>query len=266
MRVAVCWIVWLWLEVSGLKVVNVELLRSAQEALRSARADSSNIRCPFWRRRAADAIEASESMLRFLMARHKSLGVWCEEEATPRRRHRSIEAVAGDLRREFDERHYYITGRLDTSLYAPDAFFDAPDPDMPVRGAAKFADALSGLFDPRVSYCDLLDIRVADNSTLVALWRLEGVLRLPWRPTVAPFVGETTYTLDDARLIASHVERWSCTATEAFASAVVPPHLAGKWRVLPRRPIVPPSAHYLRAHPEQARALLRTRASRGKAY
>mmetsp|Transcript_16050 Transcript_16050/g.50312 ORF Transcript_16050/g.50312 Transcript_16050/m.50312 type:complete len:263 (-) Transcript_16050:341-1129(-) len=234
------------------------VLRVAQKALRVTSARVDQIRCPFWRRRFSDVIDAGESVVRFLAARHKSLPVpVASDDAIERRRHRSSEEVAADIEREFTAHRYYVTGRLDASLYAADCLFDAPDPDMPVRGAAKFADALSGLFDSRRSRCDLVEIRVSGRDEVKALWRLEGVLRLPWRPTITPFIGETTYTLDDDGLVASHLERWSCSVFDAFLSAVLAPDLLDRHPWLPQRPPPPPPLDHLILHPDQARDALR---------
>ncbi|KAJ8613897.1 hypothetical protein CTAYLR_008684 [Chrysophaeum taylorii] len=214
-----------------------------QRALREAEGRLEEIRCPFWRRRAGDALE---TIGRFLASRHKTLlpAYGCGGE---KRTHREVCAVMEDVYAEFTKRRYYVTGRLDASLYARDCVFDGPDPDMPVRGPEKFADALSGLFDHR-SKCDLLSLEAGDNLTITALWRLEGVLRLPWRPSVKPFLGQTTYTLDEEGLIDTHIERWSISAFDAFASTLVP-------RILPGAPPAPPTS-VLVADIPRAKALL----------
>lgn len=225
-------------------VLPPKLLGAAHRALESARVDQ--IRCPFWRRRATDVLDAGENVLRFLAARHKSLLAFPPEKVDVIVAERTSVEVAEELRKEFVLKRYYVTGRLNQSLYSSDAFFDAPDPDMPVRGPAKFADALSGLFDPRASSCELVRIDAVSDRAVVALWRLEGVLRLPWRPEIAPFVGETTYTLDDRGIITSHVERWSCSVLDAFLSAATSRS---------RTPI-PPTVDQLRQDPDLARSLI----------
>ena len=115
------------------------------------------------------------------------------------------------------------TGFLSREVYAPTCFFDSPDPDMPVRSPEIFASALRGLFDAKRSSVRLLERPVAvDDRTLVAEWRLDGALRLPWRPPIKPFVGRTTFCLDDTGRIERHVEEWSLSAADAFLSALFP--------------------------------------------
>uniref|UniRef100_A0A7S3K150 Uncharacterized protein n=1 Tax=Aureoumbra lagunensis TaxID=44058 RepID=A0A7S3K150_9STRA len=236
-------------------------IRRAHESL-PQRSQIEQIRCPFWRRRATDALEGCESVLRFVAARHKSLvgmlpAVLLDDEFndTNKRRHRSIEAIALDLENEFRRKHYYVTGRLDFSLYTDTAFFNAPDPDMPCFGPAKFADALSGLFFSPRSHCDLLDITICqdqDSSKKIqALWRLQGVLRLPWRPTIKSFVGETTYYLNDDGLIDAHIEEWSIPVVDAFLSAIVNDDFASAFRALPA-----PPTHELANDLDAARSLI----------
>jgi Uncharacterized conserved protein (DUF2358) len=101
---------------------------------------------------------------------------------------------------------YYITGRLNTAIYRDDCWFDGPDPDMPVRGVRKYINAASHLFDHKTSTAELLDLQLgssstttsssATTSTIVATWRLSGVLHLPWKPKLPTWTGTTTYHLD----------------------------------------------------------------------
>ena len=239
------------------RAVGFQLLPSTceqlQSALKSASENAEQIRCPFWRRRATDVVETGEGILQFLAARHKSLAQYLpsKEVDDTKRRGRALEDIAVDLEKEFSDRQYYTTGRLDYSLYTSNAFFDAPDPDMPVRSPRKFADALRGLFDPRHSTCTLLDLQIHDHDA-VALWRLDGVLRLPWRPRIKPFVGETTYHFNDDNLIDSHVELWSIPAADAFLSAIVDDDFLATVRPQPAPPL-----HVLRNDIDKTRNLIR---------
>jgi len=107
-------------------------------------------------------------------------------------------------------------------MYADNCFFDSPDPDMPVRGLRKYVDAISNLFESRKSSIDLLDLKVLDNSTILAQWRLEGTLLLPWRPKFKAYTGCTIYALNEQGLIHRHVELWSISAFDAFVSTLFP--------------------------------------------
>ncbi|EOD35205.1 hypothetical protein EMIHUDRAFT_227763 [Emiliania huxleyi CCMP1516] len=170
---------------------------------------SGEIRCPFWRTRAYDALEAALAVANFVAARHKSIldRQWLPGSdaslfaplALPVRpmgektRGLSVEEVMAVVREDIEARGYYVTGRLTQAVYSDGCYFDAPDPDMPV----KYTDALRGLFDPSLSAIELIELeRVCDRS-FVARWRLSGALKLP-------------------------CEEWSLSALEAFASTAWP--------------------------------------------
>lgn len=201
-------------------------------------------KCPFWKRRSLDALASATFAARWLAARHKSLALPAllpalfddgDAEAANARKLPAgtpASAVLATLRADFERRQYYVTGRLTRALYAEDCFFDSPDPDMPVRDYRTFASALGGLFDHSASRVDLLAIDLVSGggdgassrgAVLVADWRLEATLRLPWRPRIKPYVGRTVYECHaDTGLIGRHVETWSVTALDSFASALVP--------------------------------------------
>lgn len=124
------------------------------------------------------------------------------------------------IRDDFIKRQYYVTGRLTTDLYRDDCLFDGPDPDGHVRGVYKFCDAAAGLFDKRLSRVDLIDIYIRDSCHIVAEWRLQGALMLPWRPYIKPYLGSTVYEFDESGLVSSHVETWQISVYDAFLSVI----------------------------------------------
>lgn len=91
-----------------------------------------------------------------------------------------------------------------------------------MTGLAKYVSAAAGLFDRRQSRVDLLRIEARGEGEIVASWRLEGALNLPWKPRIKPYTGETTYTFDERGLVVRHVETWSVSALDAFVSVVWP--------------------------------------------
>ena len=196
---------------------------------------SRDIRCPFWRRRAADALESLLQVAKFIAARHKSLELLPPElaaalpgsacaEAAPKTRGLSREAVMQIVEADFREGQYYVSGKLSPEIYSDECFFDAPDPDLPVRSLKRYSDALSGLFDPERSEIELVRLEPSADSerAFIAHWRLSGHLKLPWRPAIKPYAGATLYEMDDDGLISSHTEAWSITAFDAFASTLFP--------------------------------------------
>ena len=86
---------------------------------------------------------------------------------------------------------YYITGALTKNIYRDDCYFDGPDPDMPVSGLQKYLLSVSNLFDRRKSRADITRPVVVNevDRTIQVFWRLEGVLNLPWHPSMKPWTG-----------------------------------------------------------------------------
>ena len=128
------------------------------------------------------------------------------------------EIIASDI----SDHQYYVTGKLSRAIYSDSCIFDSPDPDMPVRSLRRFSDALHGLFDPALSTVELLSIHAESDDQLIARWRLEGALKLPWRPRIKPFTGCTRYEIGEGGLIAYHTEAWSVSAFDAFISTILP--------------------------------------------
>lgn len=183
---------------------------------------AGRVRCPFWRRRATDALEVVSGVLAWAAARHASL------PSVERKPHEycgpclCMTERVKRIRDDFEERQYYVTGKLSKELYAQDCVFDGPDPDTPVRGVRKWAQATAGLFDQSVSRVDLTRIAVVGDYEVRADWRLEGVLNLPWKPPIKPYTGSTIYKFNQRGLIYEHLEEWSISALDAFVSVVWP--------------------------------------------
>mmetsp|Transcript_31111 Transcript_31111/g.44716 ORF Transcript_31111/g.44716 Transcript_31111/m.44716 type:complete len:337 (-) Transcript_31111:54-1064(-) len=201
-----------------------------------------SIKCPFFRRRAIDLVETALSLYKFvILTRHKSIdipGIRLENynqhlltisKKTPNLcinqiRDMLLSDWRGKNQIEFDGKGYYITGLLTRSIYRDDCFFDGPDPDMPVKGLKKYLLSVSNLFDRKKSRADLIRPLIIDEEsrTIQAFWRLEGVLNLPWHPTMKPWTGNTIYYLDSVGLIERHVEHWDISVMDAFISTLLP--------------------------------------------
>jgi len=210
-----------------------------------------DIRCPFFRRRAADLIDGFAMVLRFLMIRHKSLYLDDFEtfmiKSTPpgcRSAHNGNSASEKIRGLNIEELHdiilqdwtksaeisstgtqhhvgYYITGKLNSAVYRDDCLFTGPDPDMPVHGLRKYLSAASKLFHHKQSFADLLDLNI-ENNIIIAYWRISGVIMLPWKPRIRPYTGKTEYHIDDDGLIYLHKESWDISVLQAFVSTMWP--------------------------------------------
>lgn len=211
-----------------------------------------SIRCPFWKRRASDALDAMDQIMRFVVIRHKSIPLisppagW-KLDSLAKNKHLSTLELWNVIYHDWQvdtQRGYYITGRLNTTVYRDDCLFDGPDPDMPVRGLRKYLNAASQLFDPTKSRAELLSLQIVvnnqgnthpachnfhnilvdanSNDSIKATWRMRGVLRLPWKPTLPEWTGTTTYHRDGEGLIYQHVETWDMSMVQAFVKTFWP--------------------------------------------
>jgi len=196
-----------------------------------------SIKCPFFRRRASDILEGLDMILRFVLIRHKSvlnlppLGCRTTQQQTSAAQKKntnlSKEEIYTLLHNDWKtttDKGYYVTGRLNTTIYREDCMFDGPDPDMPVYGLRKYMNAASQLFDYKQSYATLESLEETSNSNIfVANWKMKGVLSLPWKPTLPEWNGVTYYYLDDNNLIYKHEEHWpNTTVFEAFLQTILP--------------------------------------------
>lgn len=204
---------------------------------------SLSLKCPFFRRRTTDLLDGLDMVMRFLIIRHKSLPLigpppGCRSTIATSTKHKNLELeeLLEIIRRDWkaDKQHkgYYITGRLNTTIYRDDCWFDGPDPDMPVRGVRKYLNAASQLFDTSKSTAELLALEIGKpecescetktRSTIVAHWKLQGVLHLPWHPSLPTWTGRTIYHLDEEHMIYRHEEHWDISVLQAFTQTLWP--------------------------------------------
>ena len=203
-----------------------------------------SIKCPFFRRRASDLLDAADMLMRFLVVRNESLlgpppslrgverGMERREKTLYLSREELMEAIRKDWRQDTNK-GYYCNGRLSTNIYRDDCLFDGPDPDMPVKGLRKYLNAASQLFDQKTSRAELLSLQI-ENDVIVARWRFNGNLRLPWRPRMPEVVGKTVYHTDPTGLIYKHEESWDMSAYEAFFWTMVPQRFSPAFRAVKR--------------------------------
>lgn len=199
----------------------------------------TKIKCPFFRRRAVVILELTSKIAAFIAIRHKSLPlsflglstIESNHGANPKYLNLELEQLAAIITKDWSAKinnssgkGYYITGKLTKEIYREDCFFDGPDPDMPVRGLKKYLLFASQLFNHQKSRADLLrPVEIdRDENTLIAHWRIEGVINLPWKPHVKPWTGHTVYHLDENNLVEKHIEKWDITVLDAFISVIFP--------------------------------------------
>lgn len=199
------------------------------------------MKCPFLRRRASDALDVLEMVVRQVLLNKQKrqeigppVALRCEGAVCYKERHLPTAVVMARIRNDWkpaNHKGYYITGKLSTELYRDDCYFDGPDPDMPVHGLRKYLNAASQLFETKTSTAELLSLEHDPVSDLIfAHWRMKGMLRLPWRPALPVVTGTTTYHRDADGLIYLHGETWDMTVTQAFLYTMVPQLAKRIWR------------------------------------
>jgi hypothetical protein len=188
-----------------------------------------SIKCPFFRRRASDLLDGADMIMRFLVIRHKTLlgppPAWRCADAQVKHRGITLKEAYDIIKDDWKSstnKGYYITGKLNTTIYRDDCFFDGPDPDMPVKGLRKYLNAASQLFDQGKSRSQLLSLEILDNGTIEAKWKMTGTLRLPWKPQLPNWTGTTTYHFDTDGLIYKHEETWDMSVVQAFLRTLWP--------------------------------------------
>jgi hypothetical protein len=263
---------------------------------------SLSMKCPFFRRRSTDILDSLYMIMRFVIIRHKSLplierhppgcraSTYATANTNMNMKHKNLyihdlvktirmdwksesitSASTSTSKKQQQQLHkgYYITGRLNTTIYRDDCWFDGPDPDMPVRGVRKYLNAASQLFDTKTSTAELLSLEIGDTNnacnndndsgdkyqiqnenentttatktiltaikqkittaktektkaTIIARWRLQGVLHLPWHPSLPIWTGKTIYHLDEEHMIYRHEEYWDISVIQAFTQTLMP--------------------------------------------
>jgi hypothetical protein len=192
---------------------------------------SQSIKCPFGRRRFGDVLDNLEKGIRFFgLVRRDYQHLMgppqaCQpiKNAPPKTRNLPVTQVMESIRKDWTtQRGYYINGKLGTSVYRDDCFFDGPDPDMPVQGLRKYMGVAALLFDQQKSHSELLSLEVESPKTIVATWKMSVTIKLPWLPTINEWTGTTTYHLDEDNLVYRHVETWELSALKAFGAMMEP--------------------------------------------
>eukprot|EP00538_Stauroneis_constricta_P011672 CAMPEP_0119560956 /NCGR_PEP_ID=MMETSP1352-20130426/16263_1 /TAXON_ID=265584 /ORGANISM="Stauroneis constricta, Strain CCMP1120" /LENGTH=355 /DNA_ID=CAMNT_0007609039 /DNA_START=55 /DNA_END=1122 /DNA_ORIENTATION=+ len=201
---------------------------------------SLKIKCPFFRRRTADVLDTMDSIMRFLVIRHKSIDFiglppTCasKKEKTTNLPIEQIQQYIYNDWKVSSQKGYYITGRLNSTIYKDDCWFDGPDPDMPVKGIQKYSNAASQLFDHSKSFAELLSISRPSHDVIKVEWKICGVLHLPWRPKLPSWKGTTYYYIDPIdHLIYRHEEVWeNMSVVRAFTTILVPTLANSIWKI-----------------------------------
>ena len=139
----------------------------------------------------------------------------------------SLEALAGILEHDVtagatDRGSYFITGDIRPEIFQDDCRF--VDPTNDVRSLARYAKALTILFDPAKSRVELLGPPLVDPAarTVSAEIRSEGTLKLPWAPRVSPYTSRVTWRVSTDGLVEEQSQVWSISAAAALIESFTP--------------------------------------------
>ncbi|BDA40993.1 hypothetical protein COCOBI_01-6480 [Coccomyxa sp. Obi] len=145
--------------------------------------------------------------------------VAAEVSSNGKRRNLSPGQLLEVIKRDFSDGQYYITGKLDQSIFADDCEFI--DPTTNVKGPGTYSKAVAALFDHETSRADLISIEVTDPQTITSRWRFDAAINFPGKPRIKPYTGSTRYIIKDG-LIQQHIETWDISTLDAFVSIFIP--------------------------------------------
>ena len=142
------------------------------------------------------------------------------EDSSPKRTGLTVSQVSEILTRDLSEKQYILTGNLSPEIFRDDCTF--VDPNNAVKGLSKYRQALSFLFDPEQSEVHAVRGTISASGKLEVNYIASGVLKLPWRPKIAPWSGHITYQLDADGLVSSQIDVWNITRLDAIRQTFSP--------------------------------------------
>lgn len=138
-----------------------------------------------------------------------------------------ISGVMREIKRDFNQNQYIISGIISDKIYDPDCLF--ADPTISFRGLELWKRNLQLLTPFLVQpSLEILSIKRLGKSpegnaeVLKSTWRLRTYLNLPWKPLI-DILGATEYTLnEDRNMVVKHVEEWNVSGAEALLQILRP--------------------------------------------
>ncbi|CAM9974894.1 unnamed protein product [Laminaria digitata] len=141
-----------------------------------------------------------------------------------KRRGMSATEMASAVDEGLQRNGWFVTGRVDASLFSETFFFS--DPQVSLTGVGKYAEGVAKLFDQEESRCDVIST-VADGEDIVVRWRLSGRVNLPFKPPIKPYVVTTTFERDAEGLLSTQRDEFAIAGWDILLHAVFPGHPFG---------------------------------------
>eukprot|EP00798_Chlamydomonas_sp_ICE-L_P003320 gene3320-13350_t len=144
----------------------------------------------------------------------------------------SLDVMAEKLREGLTSNEWFVTGRVVPTLFSDEFVFK--DDSVATTGIKSYALGVRKLFCQETSRAELITVEAKPQKNAVeVVWRLEGRVNLPFRPTIAPYVVTTTLEVDDRGLVNSQLDEFSVPGWKLLAGA-----LLGAWAGPPPAPSV----------------------------
>ncbi|CAM9928265.1 unnamed protein product [Discosporangium mesarthrocarpum] len=123
---------------------------------------------------------------------------------------------------------WFVTGRVDASLFSEDFYFS--DPQVSLTGVEQYAEGVAKLFDQEESRCDVIRVSVSEakglgageSSIIVVEWRLAGRVNLPFQPQIKPYIVTTTFETDSEGLLSTQKDEFSIATWDILLNALFP--------------------------------------------
>ena len=154
----------------------------------------------------------------------KALSRFIEKQLVNSRPPSSPEELRERIAKDYTEKNYLWTGDIDLACFTPDCSFS--DPTISFRGRETFVRNVQNL-QP------ILDLLAYDTESqllsyelygtyIQTRWRMQGSLRLPWKPKIN-VIGRTKFRYDpQSFLVHTYDEIWEMPAYRALLQLVTP--------------------------------------------
>lgn len=160
--------------------------------------------------------------------------------AVPKVKKMTLEQMANTLDEELYEREWFVTGRVNPTLFADD--FQFQDPDVKLNGIEEYARGVYKLFDQQTSRAEIITTAVNTTipNTITVTWRLSGRVNIgPAGLPIKPYIVYTDFTVDPTSgLITFQEDRFDLPGWDILLSALFP-FLIGKVTAPPAPPVKP---------------------------
>lgn len=133
-----------------------------------------------------------------------------------------LETLAAVLDAELHEKEWFVSGKVNPSLF--DDAFRFQDPDVKVTGIEEYARGVTKIFDPS-SRAEIISSMVNSTvpDTITVTWRLSGRVNIGPGLTIKPYICYTDFKVDpDSGLIVFQEDRFAIPGWDILLSALFP--------------------------------------------